>query len=193
MNYWFLEKRLLCIKTASSFPSLFGNDIVSVPGVSTPLVSISRLASLWVGYSDSCLLENWTSLLLRLWNCYYCNQTPRNTPCCLTNSLWVSSVVSGVTSLPNHADGFTKDSWKDAILFFPSRQDVKRYTFVNFAKYHQKVIEYGFPIQLYIIWDEVVGALHFNFNWKSHTMSQTTWTKTNNQHQRKRNPVLHPK
>ena len=118
MNYWFLEKRLLCIKTASSFPSLFGNDIVSGPGVSTPLVSISRLASLWVGYSDSCLLENRTSLLLRLWNCYYCNQTPRNTPCCLTNSLWVSSVVSGVTSLPNHADGFTKDSWKDAILFF---------------------------------------------------------------------------
>ena len=40
----------------------------------------------------------------------------------------------------------------------------KRSTSVNFAKYHQKVIEYGFPIQLYIIWAEVVWALHFNFN-----------------------------
>ena len=60
---------------------------------SEPLLRVAKGANFFVQlsestvFSDFCLLENRKSLLLRLWNCYHCNQTPRNTPCHLTNSL----------------------------------------------------------------------------------------------------------
>ena len=124
----------------------YGNLLGIAPGFSLSLPGLSpnyaRNNGLWIGrkrlsrrsqffsfnlesIASSVFhpLENRKSCLVLLYNHYCCNRTPRNAPCFPRKLLELSSVVSGVTSLPNIADGLRKIREKTLFCFFQFRPD----------------------------------------------------------------------